>query len=288
MRLSRMILILFLALVAAPVAVSATLYAFSAARRELADGRPLQRRAAAARAAKPEAAVRIFAARTVRWRGIFAVHSWIVFKDKNAPTYTRYDYTAWGEPIRVNGFAADGRWFGEVPETVFAADGAEAERLIPKIKAAIAGLRVSQLRRLPRLAGTELQHVRRRHHRRRAGDAHDPAADGRRQGLSLRSQLAVVDRHRLSRHAWRLPHTHRRLDRGHRAQPVRRRGRPRHPQARDQAAGARPDRHERRLPPKPPRRADYRSFGRSRSIAKSSNHGRSRPAISSPITCAAR
>ena len=86
----------------------------------------------------PEALVRVFAARTVRWRGIFAVHSWIVFKDRNAPTYTRYDYTAWGEPIRVNGFAADGRWFGEVPETVFAADGTEAEKLIPKIKAAIA------------------------------------------------------------------------------------------------------------------------------------------------------
>ena len=50
----------------------------------------------------------------------------------------RYDYTAWGSPIRVNGFAADGRWFGEVPETVFSADGAEAEKLIPKIKAAIA------------------------------------------------------------------------------------------------------------------------------------------------------
>jgi hypothetical protein len=33
----------------------------------------------------PEALVRVFAARTVRWRGIFAVHTWIVTKDKNAP-----------------------------------------------------------------------------------------------------------------------------------------------------------------------------------------------------------
>ena len=30
---------------------------------------------------------------------------------------SRYDYTAWGEPIRNNGFAADGRWFGLTPET---------------------------------------------------------------------------------------------------------------------------------------------------------------------------
>jgi Protein of unknown function (DUF3750) len=62
----------------------------------------------------PEALVRIFAARTVRWRGIFAVHTWIVVKQRGAARYSRYDYTAWGEPIRVDGFAADGRWFGAV------------------------------------------------------------------------------------------------------------------------------------------------------------------------------
>ena len=135
-----MILIAFLALFAAPIAVSATLYAFS----ERAENWMSADRSSAGllpqAAAKPEATVRIFAARTVRWRGIFAVHSWIVFKDKGAATYTRYDYTAWGSPIRVNGFAADGRWFGEVPDTVFAADGVAAEKLIPKIKAAIAAL----------------------------------------------------------------------------------------------------------------------------------------------------
>ena len=60
----------------------------------------------------PDALVRVYAARTVRWRGIFAVHCWIVVKEANAPDYTRYDYTAWGEPIRINGFAPDGRWFG--------------------------------------------------------------------------------------------------------------------------------------------------------------------------------
>lgn len=48
---------------------------------------PLDRRAAV---------VRIFAAQTVRWRGIFATHSWIVLKAAGASRYTRYDYTAWG------------------------------------------------------------------------------------------------------------------------------------------------------------------------------------------------
>ena len=79
----------------------------------------------------------MFAARTVRWRSIFAVHTWIVVKEKGAATYSRYDYTAWGDPVRSNGFAPDGRWFGALPETVVAVDGARAEALIPKIRAVI-------------------------------------------------------------------------------------------------------------------------------------------------------
>ena len=71
----------------------------------------------------PDTLIRIYAARTVRWRGIFAVHTWIVVKERGASRYSRYDYTAWGEPIRVDGFAPDGRWFGAVPETVVSVDG---------------------------------------------------------------------------------------------------------------------------------------------------------------------
>jgi hypothetical protein len=85
------------------------------------------------------AVVRVFAAPTVRWRGIFAVHSWLVIKPEGATAYTRYDYTAWGEPIRVNGFEPDGRWFGRSPEVIFAADGAAAAALIPRMQAAIDG-----------------------------------------------------------------------------------------------------------------------------------------------------
>jgi hypothetical protein len=85
------------------------------------------------------AVVRVFSAPTVRWRGIFAVHCWIVLKAEDAPTYSRYDYTAWGEPIRLNGFEADGRWFGRVPEVVFAAEGDAASGLIPRLQACIDG-----------------------------------------------------------------------------------------------------------------------------------------------------
>jgi hypothetical protein len=85
----------------------------------------------------PAALVRVFAAPTVRWRGILAVHCWIVLKPEGASTYTRYDYTAWGEPIRVNGFPPDGRWFGRHPELVFAADGETAAAMIPRMQAVI-------------------------------------------------------------------------------------------------------------------------------------------------------
>ena len=86
------------------------------------------------------AALRIFAARTVSWRGILAVHSWIVLKPASG-AYERYDLTAWGEPIRINGFAPDGRWFGEIPSEVYAVDGAAAEAALPAMRAAIAAYR---------------------------------------------------------------------------------------------------------------------------------------------------
>ena len=83
------------------------------------------------------AVVRVFSAQTVRWRGIFATHSWIVLKPAGADGYTRYDYTAWGAPIRMNGFEPDGRWFGRVPTVSFAADGPSAAAMIPRMQAAI-------------------------------------------------------------------------------------------------------------------------------------------------------
>ena len=73
----------------------------------------------------------------MRWKGIFAIHTWIVLKQGAGP-YERYDLTAWGEPIRVNGFVPDGRWFGQVPSVIYAADGTQADALIPRMRAAIA------------------------------------------------------------------------------------------------------------------------------------------------------
>jgi hypothetical protein len=126
------LVLLFLLLIITPISLSAANYlrtdrrgSWQTADRSSAGLLPLP-------AQHADAIVRVFAARTVRWRGIFAVHSWIVVKEKGASRYTRYDYTAWGEPIRVDGFAPDGRWFGALPETVLAVDGDEAERVLPQ------------------------------------------------------------------------------------------------------------------------------------------------------------
>ena len=55
-----------------------------------------------------DARMLVFTGRTGRWKGIFAVHSWVVLKPENATTWTRYDVVGWGQPVRTNGWAPDG------------------------------------------------------------------------------------------------------------------------------------------------------------------------------------
>ncbi len=94
--------------------------------------------------AKQEATVYVLAARTGRWKGIFAHHSWIVIKERGATTYTRFDKVAWGRPVKINNWAPDARWYGHAPMLVAAFEGPQAERLIPKIKAAVLRYPLSQ------------------------------------------------------------------------------------------------------------------------------------------------
>jgi hypothetical protein len=86
---------------------------------------------------EPEARIMVMSGRTGGWKGVFAVHSWIVLKPRNGTNWRRYDVVGWGSPVRVNNWAPDGRWFGNQPQVVLDLRGAEAERLIPKIEAAI-------------------------------------------------------------------------------------------------------------------------------------------------------
>lgn len=92
----------------------------------------------------PQAMIRVYSARTGQWKGIFATHSWIVLKPKDAVAYERYDVVGWGSPVRRNAWPPDGRWYGNMPELVRSIDGEDAERLIPQVEAAIAAYRWSR------------------------------------------------------------------------------------------------------------------------------------------------
>jgi Protein of unknown function (DUF3750) len=91
--------------------------------------------------AEREARLLIFTGRTGRWRGIFAVHSWVVFKEDSAANWDRYDVVGWGQPVRNNGWAPDSHWYGNTPRVLLDVRGPQAAALIPKVQAAIAAYR---------------------------------------------------------------------------------------------------------------------------------------------------
>ncbi len=82
------------------------------------------------------AMIRIYAARSGRWKGVFAVHHWIVVKPRGAD-YNRFEVVGWGTPVRHNNYPPDGRWYSNPPQVVYDLRGAEAEKLIPKVAKAI-------------------------------------------------------------------------------------------------------------------------------------------------------
>ena len=83
------------------------------------------------------ARVIVFTGKAGAWKGIFAVHSWVVLKPAGAREWTRYDVVGWGNPVRTNGWPADGRWFGNRPVALADVSGPDAEKLIPRIEAAV-------------------------------------------------------------------------------------------------------------------------------------------------------
>lgn len=94
-------------------------------------------------ATTPEAVIQVFAARTVGWRGLLGVHTWIAVKPAGAPAYRRYEVIGWGvdrgfPAIRVDRSGPDNHWFGSRPQRLVDVRGPHVEALIEKVEAAVA------------------------------------------------------------------------------------------------------------------------------------------------------
>jgi uncharacterized protein DUF3750 len=91
----------------------------------------------------PEAVVQVYAARTVGWRGLLAVHTWIAVKQSGASSYTRYEVMGWGvdrgaPALRVNRTGPDNYWFGSRPDLLVDLRGPGVDALVQKVQAAVA------------------------------------------------------------------------------------------------------------------------------------------------------
>jgi Protein of unknown function (DUF3750) len=93
-------------------------------------------------ATTPDAVVQVYAARAWGWKGIFAVHTWLIMKREGAVRYDRYEVVGWGvrhgrPAVRRDMRAIDGYWAGNLPHIVVDRRGPEVEALIDRIEAAI-------------------------------------------------------------------------------------------------------------------------------------------------------
>lgn len=92
-------------------------------------------------AAHSEAIVQVYAARAVRWRGYFGVHSWVAVKPADASAYSVYEVTRWnrrrnGTLVSISERAPDARWYGNAPRLIADLRGTDAAAAIEAIDAA--------------------------------------------------------------------------------------------------------------------------------------------------------
>ena len=84
-----------------------------------------------------EAVVQVYAARTIGWRGLFGVHTWVATKPAGKG-YTVYEVIGWrlrsgGSALVIRDRAPDARWFGAEPELIADVRGPAAEPLVERI-----------------------------------------------------------------------------------------------------------------------------------------------------------
>ena len=86
------------------------------------------------------AIVQIYVAPTYGWRGLFAVHPWIIFKRAGDTQFTRFDVIGWRgvDVVRRDYALPDGFWFGATPRLLVDQRGAGVPEVIDQIEQAIA------------------------------------------------------------------------------------------------------------------------------------------------------
>jgi Protein of unknown function (DUF3750) len=94
-------------------------------------------------ATTPEPIIQVYAARTVRWRGYFGVHTWLAAKPSFADRYTVYEVIGWrlrraGSAVVVSHRPADARWFGNAPTLVAEVRGDGVDDMIERLEQAVA------------------------------------------------------------------------------------------------------------------------------------------------------
>ena len=89
------------------------------------------------------AVVQAYAAKAWGWRGNFADHCWIAVKPAGASTYRRYEVVGFGveysrQSIRITDTATpDREWYGSAPKLLQDIRGADAEKIIAALPAAV-------------------------------------------------------------------------------------------------------------------------------------------------------
>jgi hypothetical protein len=134
LRQPTLIMILIFLIFLAPILARAAFYALGNAPRSYRDADWSSTGILPAARDYTPARVIVFTGLTGAWKGIFSVHSWVVFKRNGDRDWTRYDVVGWGNPLRTNNWPADGRWYGNAPGAIADVSGNEAEKLIPRIE----------------------------------------------------------------------------------------------------------------------------------------------------------
>ena len=89
-----------------------------------------------------EPVVQVYAARAVRWRGYFGVHTWVAVKPRDAAEFTVYEVNGWrlrrsGKSVSVDHRRPDSRWFGSRPDLIAERRGEGVDELIARIEQAV-------------------------------------------------------------------------------------------------------------------------------------------------------